>query len=618
MKFKKRKTRKGARINPSVKVSKDYHWRLLQALSDDLKGYLSDDDYELINLIVRSRDFDAYVVLDDIWGLQGIHSSGSGLDFSRAKARYCIASILKKYLPAPDPELDAIALKKVMAAEEGCARYNRSNHRLLTYGRDDFSVGVFTTARSFLKKLLGDVPVRAITDNSRHGPGANLDTRNGETSTYDKYRSWPYSCTGPALSYAKFMIERDERWLGALYDSYRERNNIPQHYPIDNRKFWADIINVVDHNRITFVPKNAKTSRSIAIEPALNLMLQLGVDSHIRRRLKGYGIDLDSQEPNRRLSREGSKYGLLSTLDLQAASDSISIGVCKALLPEEWFSFLSKLRSPKGKLDDGSFLVYEKMASMGNGYTFALESAIFAALVYAAYKENGIKPSFSRNCAVFGDDIIVLSKVSTDVVRALNLGGFSVNPEKSFFEGPVRESCGSDWFKGCPVRPIFLSEPPKTVQDLYVDYNRIQRGIELRFGFTPARTLELIKTWIPVSFHLWGPYSDEVFDSWLHTPVEGEWSNGFFRFTRLLKLPKRRQKANAFFFRKLMHNLTERKQLPWYLRSDYRKIAEANGSRFTVLAKGFTVRRKSSVSSHWQTVYTEPLPSIISPVEIRS
>jgi hypothetical protein len=606
MKDKKQNDR-GSRVDTRVKVSKQYHWKLLTALVDDLKGYLSPEDVELLTLIIRTRDLAAYLLLDDCWGLQSIGPCSEDADFQKLKARYQVASLLKKYLPEKDTFLDSLALEKFMQAEEVCARYNRENHKRLSWGKTDFAIDVFTYARSFLLKLLGtSVPMREVCDGSRHGPGSNLDTKNGLCGSFDKYHNWPYSCTRSAVGYARVMIQRDKRWLGALYESYRERNKIPQHYPIDNEAFWESTFNLVDHNRVTFVPKNAKISRSIAIEPAMNLMLQLGVDGVIRKRLKRWGIDLDDQGINQRLARLGAVTGGLATLDLSAASDSISMKVCELLLPADWYLFLCKLRAPSGLLSDGSLLQYEKMSSMGNGYTFALESAIFAAIIYAVFKTNGRKPKFGFDSAVFGDDLIVPTELFESVTAGLNLAGFTVNAPKSFNKGPVRESCGSDWFHGLSIRPVFLSTPPVTVQDLFVDFNRLKRSLDLRFGIVEPECCKLILSWVPKQFLLWGPFSDEVFDSWLHTDIEGVWSKGFYRFARLLKQPKQVQRVHYsdFLFRKLMHNLKD---------APPRRFFEkrlASGSRFTVIAKGFTVRQKPATSSKWLEVYREDLPSI--------
>lgn len=646
MKLKKKAAnpRQSFQVCPDVSTPKNYHWKVLDCFVEDLKGYLLPEDSKLLTSIIRKRDFAAYLELDSIWGLQCINSQ-SGPSLDTIKARYAVSSLLKKYLPddVDLKELDNVALEKFYQADWECGLYNRGYSKRLLNARSKRNGLIQTHMRSFLLKLLGrDIPIKEICDMARHGPGANLGTHNGNISTYFKYAEWPYTCTPDAAGYAWFMISRDQRWLGALYDSYRERNKIPQHYPIDKSKFIDSIFNFVDHNRVTFVPKTAKTSRSIAIEPALNLMLQLGVDGVIRRRLKRWNIDIDDQGPNQLLSRLGSKWGLLSTIDLSSASDLISLRLCKELLPENWYHLLMKLRSPKGVMQDGTELIYEKMSSMGNGFTFALETAIFAACVYAALKIDGVSLQFGKNSVVFGDDIIVPTECYSTTVEVLTLAGFSINHDKSFCTGFIRESCGTDWYDGSPIRPIFLVRRPKNIQELFIDLNRLQRFLDLRFGITESLTVKLLKKWVPTRFNrIEGPLSDEVFDSWIHKPVpKFSWFNGLYYYPRLILTPKVRpeKEVSQFFFRRLMHNLRGGSPKPFYLKFTthlgkppltaaeelFRKFTErlcddtleqsgrypASGSRFSVTGKLFTVRQTSSFCSVLQKVYAEHLPPL--------
>lgn len=611
-----RKKKRKARISvvlEKIQVSKDYHWKLLDALCLDLKGYITDDDYALMSQIIRNRDLHAYHCLGDIWSLRCMASDCVPSTFSLWKSRYTIASFLSKYLPSPDETLDAVALKKFLQSEDVCRSYNNNEICYLTESEDSFTKFIFTKVKYFLRKVLGDeVPIKDIVKESSHGPGANLDTCNGLTDEYFKYSRWPYSCTTEAYSYARYMIRKDEHWYHALRESYRVANRLGLQQDIDERDFWRQVIRFENYNRVTFVPKNAKTSRSIAIEPALNLMLQLGTNKVLSKKLKRFGIDLNSQELNRLFSRIGSKDGLFSTLDLQGASDSISLSLCKAVLPEDWYSFLYKLRCPNGLLNDET-LIYEKISSMGNGFTFALESAIFAAFIYAAYLYYGIKPSFGNNALVFGDDLIVRTPAVPLVIKALKLGGFSLNLDKTFTSGYVRESCGSDWFKGLPVRPIFLHEPPCTVQNLFNDYNRIKRFLNLRFGITDSNCCKTIEKWFPKGHYFYGPYSDEVFDSWVHTDVPGAYSNGLYKFPRLIKFSTSYKMPKFLLyghwnFVKLKIHYGKREPEHFYRPGKSSRIRAPKGSHFTVLAKGYTVKAKPSVVSNWTTVYTEVLP----------
>jgi len=598
-----------------VKVPEDYPWMLLGRLTEDLAQFLPNEDVSRVHAIVRSRNLEKLFALGSEWGLQSI-TPVEELTTPLVRCRYQIASLIKKYqFPTERKSREATAKLKFINAEATCRTYNHSGYKEFCNGKTDWAIDIFTYARSFLSKLLGAHPAHpAVLDMARHGPGSNLDTKNGLTSVYEKYRNWPYSCTRDAIPYARFAIATDQRWLGALQDSYRRRMGIPTHYPIDEEVFWSAVIRPVKGNRICFVPKDAQTERTIAIEPAINLYLQLGVDGFIRRRLKRYGVNLDDQVKNQKLARVGSKRGTTggySTLDLSAASDTISLKLCEMLLPPDWYSYLVALRSPCGELGETETFSYEKISSMGNGYTFALESAIFTALVFAVFKADDL-PFDHEEFAVYGDDIIVPTELTFKVVEALRLAGFSLNLDKSFVFGPVRESCGADWYQGLHVRPVFITEYPQTVFDLFCDHNRLRRSLDLYYGIgDESKVLSLIRKWIPEKLQNFkGPLSDEDFDSYLHTTIPCTVNyrmDGMFRWPRLLVKPLPLRKDKSFFFRKLMHNLRDRpRNTPWDTNPwNIWEERMGKGNRFTVTARNRqTVCRKFSISSFWRDEYT--------------
>jgi len=220
---------------------------------------------------------------------------------------------------------------------------------------------------------------------------------------------------------------------------------------------------ITTENRITTVPKNIKTDRTIACEPMGNLPFQLAVDGYLKSRLRRVGIDLSDQSRNQEAARIGSIDGSLATIDLSMASDTLSINTVASLLPDDWFSILMKLRSPcySGAFGSG---VYEKFSSMGNGFTFTLETLIFWALAKAV---GSVEP------LVYGDDIIVESCISERLVRVLKFFGFATNNEKTFTKGPFRESCGADWYEGTNVRPIYHRGHPKNILEANVLTNGI-------------------------------------------------------------------------------------------------------------------------------------------------
>lgn len=145
------------------------------------------------------------------------------------------------------------------------------------------------------------------------------------------------------------------------------------------------------------------------------------------------------------------------------------------------------------------------ISSMGNGFTFPLQTMIFATLVRATYDELGIKPvnhGASRNYAVFGDDIICLSEAYDVVVEVLHSCGFSVNIQKSYATGPFRESCGGDYFKGHDIRGVYLKEG-KNHADSYSIFNRLTRW-SARYGIPIPRVLQYVKGLVdfrPIPLH---------------------------------------------------------------------------------------------------------------------
>jgi hypothetical protein len=595
--------------NANISMTKDYPWLVLSHLLDDLADFLPDSDVKMVRGIIRNRDLPRYFSLNGIWALQSTHPDD--ISPEEFKAKYQLVNVLKKFQWDTDSEArKQTSVKKFISAEESCKHFNSQGY-LYFLDEDPLCVAILYHARDFLRRLFGPLPgSRALLQRARHGPGATLDTQHGFISSYNKYREWPYSCTIDALRYARFAIASDQRWFGALISSYRERENIPQYYPIKMERFWAKVIKIVDGNRIAFVPKDAHTERTIAIEPTLNLYLQLGVDGYLRKRLRRFGIDLNSQEKNQRMARLGSKTLPDSdenyvTIDLSAASDSISTKLVEMLLPPEWCDYLMALRSPKGTLES-DVISYEKISSMGNGYTFVLESAIFAALIHAAKVVDKASRGF-EDAAVYGDDLIVRRKHFETLEIALCLAGFTINRDKSFYNGSFRESCGSDWFNGIAVRPVFVKEYPQTIRDIFSNHNRFKRSLELRYGMTESSTAALHLRWIPSQFQRCvGPFSDEDFDSYRHVPEPtfGSWRRFLYHYQRVIVSPKPHA-GDDFLFRKLMHRLEEAVEQP----DQYSQEVYSEGSRFVIFRRN---RLKTSitysVSEIWRSSYTEYLP----------
>jgi hypothetical protein len=242
------------------------------------------------------------------------------------------------------------------------------------------------------------------------------------------------------------------------------------------RRVWNQV-EFVHCNSISFVPKTAKTLRSIAIEPTVNAFLQKGIDLEMRKHLKvRANIDLANDfEKNRLLAQRGSIDGEYFTMDLSSASDTIARELVRVLLPPDWFEFLNSIRSHSYELQ-GKVFPYHKFVSMGNGFCFPLETLIFASALKACKSELGLRHTSS---SVYGDDIVADSRLYDLLRKLLAFCGFIVNDEKTYARGPFRESCGADWHSGQDVRPVYLKAPIARYTELIGFHNVCLRSPEI-------------------------------------------------------------------------------------------------------------------------------------------
>jgi hypothetical protein len=259
---------------------------------------------------------------------------------------------------------------------------------------------------------------------------------------------------------------------------------------------------LVDANKIAFVPKTAKTHRSIAVEPLANGFLQKGVDNFMRRRLKRVGIDLSDQTLNQEMARQGSALweweDPFCTLDLTSASDSISVSLVKEVLPPDWFALLDRIRSPSYDLHGATYRS-EKFCTMGNGFCFPLETMLFASVCHAITGGRA-----GVDFMVYGDDIIVRRKFYESVVLFLKRIGFRPNVKKSFDTGPFRESCGANWYAGEDVTPFTLDYALDSLKSLFKFANLARRNTRSKAYLHGCICLVIRQ--IPDPFLLWRPF----------------------------------------------------------------------------------------------------------------
>lgn len=219
------------------------------------------------------------------------------------------------------------------------------------------------------------------------------------------------------------------------------------------------------------VPKDGLTDRGCCKEASIPVSLQLDVGRHWKNRLLRIGIDLRAgKQIHMDLARQASMDGKSATIDMSNASDTCCRVLPKLLLPKLWWELLNSLRAthtqvPQKTGVNGSsrpvWVRLEKFSSMGNGFTFELETVIFSALARTVVRLRGGDPSTVK---CYGDDLIVPTDYYRDVLAGLRLFGFEPNMKKTFGEGPFRESCGGDYWWGVPVRAHFIEKLPDEPQ----------------------------------------------------------------------------------------------------------------------------------------------------------
>jgi hypothetical protein len=222
--------------------------------------------------------------------------------------------------------------------------------------------------------------------------------------------------------------------------------------------------------KVISVPKTLKTPRIIAMEPtciqyAQQALLEILVPLLERDRLVGPLIGFTDQKPNQEYARLGSITGSLSTLDLSEASDRVSLRLVTRMTYKysHFMRALMACRSKTASLPDGSIRYLRKFASMGSALCFPIEAMVFLTIVFVAIEKQLNRPlrrrdiiSLQRKVRVYGDDIIIPVEYTAIVIEQLLAFGLKVNLHKSFYTGKFRESCGSDWYDGQDVKPVYL------------------------------------------------------------------------------------------------------------------------------------------------------------------
>lgn len=395
-----------------------------------------------------------------------------------------VACFFKKF-PGFDLGLD-LEKQAVDSFYENEALCYHSNERLspLLFDLDHYGSALGSFVRTWRKKIATVLRACPTGDQlvGRFGPGSTFQNLGDEITLAHKL-SDHYTATRHLVPFLPYWDE--SAWsryaacgLDTVGDNFVAEFKGTSYY--DDGNFATRDISYVRGNRFTTVPKDATKHRGICIEPSLNVFWQLAVGQTLSDRMRRSRLRWDKrscQDFHKVLARLGSLTGAVATIDLSSASDTVCYNLVKLLLPKAWFVLVDALRSPF-TLIEGKWVKLEKFSSMGNGYTFELETLLFFTLCEAVashdrVEEDPYTPGLTTS--VFGDDIIVPSSIARSVVTSLRFFGFSTNEAKTFLTGRFRESCGGDFFSGFDVRAHFQKKVCDAPHQLIALANGIRR-----------------------------------------------------------------------------------------------------------------------------------------------
>lgn len=400
------------------------------------------------------------------------------------KTRYLGENILSKYC---DPRTTSPADRRVGAIDKWLnteRRNARTNMRLMLL-EPDFGWTKYThllqRIRFLIRRVLGPLPYDTIFSSGVHTNGAST-----------RVKRHPNAALLKLVGEGELSPSALKHWLVAA----------------SNTRLSKQDLRFQESSTLFTVPKKSEIDRVACKEPEINMLLQRCVGKYIQQRLRTVAkINLRDQTINQRLAQNAVSDGL-ATIDLSSASDSISKQLVLALLPFDWWSLMDDLRvkstvvsyDPNGK--DGTDHQLEMFSSMGNGFTFELESLIFWAITRAVCEMSKVRGRIS----VYGDDIVAPNAIVPRLIRVFAWFGFKTNPDKTFWKGDFRESCGKHYYRGFDVSPLFVRRPVATLPDLINILNQVLEWSGRGLGFIPDPMIaHFHRHWSSyVPSYLWG------------------------------------------------------------------------------------------------------------------
>lgn len=268
-------------------------------------------------------------------------------------------------------------------------------------------------------------------------------------------------CGRHAYSKHKHLFKVDDRTM--FFDKRFSFDLNPMGYESFNLPQTKDLSDVC---RASTVPKNIEKVRMIAMQAVARMYRQQAIlDGYYEQWLKQPYLKshfpIFDRRVNQRLAKLASRMGDRRgwcTLDLQSASDSVTVHLVKAVMKGNLRAALLSCRSKSV----GDVKLEATYATMGDATVFPTETLLIGAAVQLALDLSRMKDPYLPNFfLVFGDDIIapnapLFLETLHDIFKRI---GFIINDDKSFINGPYRESCGVEAYLGYEIQPWYCRIP---------------------------------------------------------------------------------------------------------------------------------------------------------------
>jgi len=325
----------------------------------------------------------------------------------------------------------SIVTTSLREIEEACNAIPWSNR---PYSIWDDQLRIVRDAQRLLAKLFASFDPKNVIP--RHGPGAVATKQ----QLWEKYR-W----TNVSANIAKYYPT----------DSYYY---VSYGHICDELKQFVALTEVDLPARVVLVPKDSRGPRLISCEPVDYQWIQQGLGRAIVEHVESteltkFNVFFTNQLPNQFGALLGSQDGRYATLDLNEASDRVSVDLVRLLFPPHIYEALEACRSSATILPSGQILPLKKFAPMGSCLCFPVMALTIWAILTA---KAGSDQDTRESILVYGDDVIVPRAFALDAIEQLESFGLKINRDKSCISGLFRESCGTDAFQGINVTPVRL------------------------------------------------------------------------------------------------------------------------------------------------------------------